>query len=113
MFSRPSGRSTPPEEHTVERYGPLFLSDCAGRIGWPESLVARNVSEDVVVVPRVLGFFWLLHLYQHQVMNHQTVRPKLAVSREEVLDWPGAHLRGDLQRIVGARRLDGVEIMHC
>src|ERR1041384_6589406 len=47
----------------------LFLDQRAGRIGRAERLVARDVRQDFVVVPGLLRFLRLLHLYQHEVVH--------------------------------------------
>src|SRR5262245_27480940 len=83
--------AAPPSEASIDR-PELLLHQRAGRIGWAERLVARDVRHDLVVVPGLLRFLRLLDLHQDQVVHHQAVLAQPAVAREEVVDRMRAHL---------------------
>ncbi len=88
------------------------LDQRAGRIGRAERLLAGDMRQDLEVVPRIFRVLRLLHLHQQQVVHHQIVFAQPAIAGEEILDRRLAHLGGDLERVVGAGGLDGVEIVH-
>jgi len=88
------------------------LDQGTGRVGRPERLVSRDVREDFVVIPWILRFLRRLDLDQDEIVDHQIIVAQLAVAGEEVLDRGFPHLGGDLQRVVGAACLDGVQIIH-
>src|ERR1700722_18722303 len=90
----------------------LLLHHRAGRVGRTEGLLAGDFGYDLVIVPRIFRLLRLLDLDQHEVVNHQIVLAQFTVASEEILDRLFAHLRRDLERIVGAAVLDGVEIIH-
>src|SRR5882724_272182 len=71
-----------------------------------ESLVARHRGDQLVEIPLILGFRWLLDLEQIHVVDHAAVDADLAVFGEEVVDRSGAHLRHHLRRLIGSDRLD-------
>src|SRR5580698_6625850 len=58
----------------------LLLYERAGRVRGAEGLVARNVRQDLIIVPRIFGLFRFFHLHEHEVMNHQTVLAKLSIA---------------------------------
>src|ERR1700722_19097897 len=76
----------------------LFLHQGAGRIGGPERLVARNVGDDLVVIPRRLRLLRRLHLHEQEIVHHQAILAQRAVAGEEDHDCISVYTRSYLRK---------------
>src|ERR1700737_4310263 len=75
-----------PSDHPGMTATQSLLHQRTRRIGRAERILAGNFCEDLVVVPWVFGFFRLLDLDQHEVVNHQVILAESAVAGKEILD---------------------------
>src|SRR5438128_2532482 len=66
----------------------LLFDNRTSRIGRPECLVAVDVGQDLVVVPRAFRLFRTLYLHEQEIVHHQPVLSQTAVAREEIVHRP-------------------------
>src|SRR3979411_2365161 len=76
-----------------------------------EGLVARNRADQLVEIPRSLGFRGLLDLEQIGRMDGAAVGLDLALAKQRVIGWDRFHLLHDLDAImrVAAERVQGLD----
>src|SRR5690606_17988713 len=89
----------------------LFLDEFAGGLfeGCID-FIAWQCLDDVVVVPRLFGFGWLLDLHEVHVVDHAAIFAYIAVLGEEVVDLVGFHPFHQGIAIISTTGLDALQI---
>src|SRR3954454_10636194 len=77
-----------------------------------KSLLRRDRGDHIHEIPFALRLARLLRLEKVHIAHHPPIVPNLAVLRHKVIDWHLLHLGDDLFRLVGASRLDRLQVVH-
>src|SRR5215467_5745771 len=80
------------------------------RIKGPEGLITRHGRQYLIIVPRMFGIVGTLDLHQIKVVDHEAILAQPAIPGKEIFDRHLAHLGGNLEWLVGTKRLDRLEV---